>query len=332
VPLSFIARNAAMRIVSLLSSATEIVCELGLADQLLAVSHECDFPDAMRDKPRSTFSNVDSLRSSLSIDDQVKSLLAENRPLYEIEKALVRDLRPDLLITQSQCDVCAIKYTDVLDFVAASPELRFTQVLSLNPASLDEVFADVLRIGAAAGAQTAAAKKVADYQTRVNAVRAKTTTLSPHERPRVACIEWTEPLMIAGNWTPQLLAWAGAKIDLTGFDELSSPGDHSRYITWDELLRYDPDVVIMAPCGFDLPRTLQEAQTLTHRSEWKQLSAVRNNRVFAVDGNAYLNRSGPRLVESLEIVAHLLHPQLIPAPQSLLSSLHDFCKLCADEA
>ena len=301
--------HSPQRIVSLLSSATEILCELGLAGRVVAVSHECDHPPDVLEKPRVTVAHVDSARDSGAIDRQVKQLSAAGAALYDIDRDRLRELAPDLIITQAQCDVCAVKLDDVLEFTANEPRLRGTEVIALNPASLVDVFADISKIGEATGRTDQAARLVAALEARVDRVRSKTAALVDAQRPRVACMEWIEPLMLAANWTPQLIAWAGGRAGL------AAAGAHSVCHGWDEVCAYDPEVVIVAPCGFDLDRTVSEAESIAARSGWHDLAAVRNDRIFAVDGNAYLNRSGPRLVDSLEIVAHLLHPQTF-APAS----------------
>lgn len=293
-----------MRIVSLLSSATEMLFALGLGAQVHAVSHECDFPPAVKTLPRATRSRIDSAQSSQAIDEQVKSLVARGDPLYEIDELLLRSLQPDLIITQAQCDVCAIKLADVLRFRDQAPELARTKVLPLNPNSLDDVLQDIERVAAATQTAAVAATILQDYRQRIEAVVSRTSALPAAARPRVLCIEWIEPLMPAGNWTPQLIEFAG------GTSGLATPSSHSHYASWQEVSEFDPQVILVAPCGFDLPRALLEAAALPQVSGWAQLSAVKTGRVFAIDGNALLNRSGPRLVESLELLARLIHPEL----------------------
>ncbi|WP_425617636.1 cobalamin-binding protein [Anatilimnocola sp. NA78] len=293
-----------MRIVSLLSSATEMLFALGRGDQVLAVSHECDWPAAALQLPQATRSRIDSRQTSDAIDAQVKHLLASGEPLYELDVTLLRELRPDCLITQAQCDVCAIRLADVLRLKEDFPELRHARVVPLNPLSLDDVLCDIQRVGHAVGATTQAAALIGEYRRRISAVTSRTKTLGSEDRPRVLCIEWIAPLMPAGNWTPELISLAG------GESGLATAGQHSRYATWDEVAAFDPQVILIAPCGFDLPRTLKEAEQLASIPGWAQLAAVRSGRVFAIDGNALLNRSGPRLIESLELLAQLLHPEM----------------------
>ncbi|WP_254507233.1 cobalamin-binding protein [Anatilimnocola floriformis] len=293
-----------MRIVSLISSATEMLFALGLGAQVLAVSHECDWPPSANQLPRATRSRIDSAQSSQAIDEQVKQLLARGEPLYEIDEPLLRQLAPHLIITQAQCDVCAIRLADVLRLQSEAPELQHTRVLPLNPTSLEGVLADIARIGVATN--TESAELIAGYRQRIATIVDRTASLTVAQRPRVLCIEWIEPLMPAGNWTPQLIEMAG------GVSGLAVAGEHSRYSTWEEVAAFAPEIILVAPCGFDLPRTLSEAERLPRVPGWQQLPAVQHRRVFAIDGNALLNRSGPRLVESLELLAHLIQPQFFP--------------------
>jgi iron complex transport system substrate-binding protein len=277
---------------------------VGAGDRVVAVSHECDFPADVADKPRATCSNIDARLASGEIDAQVKQMLSAGEPLYGIDRQALERLAPDLIVTQAQCDVCAVRYDDVLGLVERCGALRDTAVLALNPQTLGDILADVQRVGDAAGASAAARDYAASLRSRIDRVHRSTAAA---RAVRVACIEWIEPLMLAANWMPELIRLAG------GDDALSRPG-HSGYSSWDEVRRYDPEVIVVMPCGFDLERTLAEAQALHSVSGWRELSAVRTDRVYAVDGNAYFNRSGPRIVDSLEILAHLLHGQLVPPP------------------
>lgn len=292
------------RIASLLSSATEMLYGLGLGEQVVGVSHECDFPPDVRHKPRLTFTRIAVEAASGDIDRQVRELSAAGQPLYEIDVERLAALEPDLIVTQAQCDVCAVRYEDVLAAVRDTPALRGTRVVPLNPATLDDIFADIARLGAATGYEAAAQQLLARLRQRVAAVQQRTAALTDAQRPRVGCIEWIEPLMVAANWTPQLVELAG------GRQSLAEAGRHSGYTAWDELLAMDPEVLVVMPCGFDLPRTIAESATLTSKPGWRDMSAVRASRVLAVDGNAYFNRSGPRIVDSLEILARLVQPGL----------------------
>jgi iron complex transport system substrate-binding protein len=300
------------RIASLLSSATEMLYGVGLGDRVVAVSHECDYPAEVAAKPRATFSRIDSAANSRAIDDQVRSLVNRGEALYGIDTGLLETLAPDLIVTQAQCDVCAVRYEDVVSAVTQSPKLYGRPVLALNPSSLADVLADIRRVAEAAGVPAAGEHYVAQLQARVTAVRQRTARIPAALRPRVACIEWIDPPFLAANWMPQLIGWAGG--DDGG---LTRQGEHSIAVRWEDVAAFDPQVIVVLPCGFDLPRTVAEARRLPGFAGWQALTAVRTGRVYAADGNAYFNRSGPRLVESLEILAHLFHPERHPAPTGL---------------
>lgn len=295
-----------MRIISLLSSATEMLFALGLGRQVVAVSHECDWPPEVKLLPPATKSNVDSSQPSDVIDRQVKALLAAGETLYQVDRDVVEYLQPDLIVTQSQCDVCAVRHADVLRMVGDSAVLKNTRVVDLNPSSLKEVLADIRKVGEAAGVGCSAEEYIDSLRDRIDAVSARVVDAP---RPRVAIVEWCEPLMLAGNWMPDLVQRAG------GENLITRAGEHSPYVEWNDFVAANPDVVIVAPCGFDLARSRIESQSLLRRPEFANLKAVRNERAFVVDGNAYFNRSGPRLVESLEILGYLLHPSRVPPPR-----------------
>lgn len=297
-----------MQIVSLISAATEMLFAIGLDSQVVGISHECDWPPKCKSLPRVTRSRVNSLASSGAIDAEVKSMLVAGGGLYEVDAELLASLRPDLIVTQTQCDICAVRYEDVVEVVKHSGRFEQTQILPLNPGCLADVFDDMRRIGIAAGVAHDADRAVADLQRRINQVQAQTAKLAIVNRTRVAVIEWIEPLMLAGNWVPELVEIAG------GLCELTPRGQHSQYHDWDDIFRYDPQAIVICPCGFDLPRANVEARSLSHRPGWSEMSAVKHGRVFVVDGNAYFNRPGPRLVDSVELMASLLHPSLHESP------------------
>lgn len=290
------------RIASLLAGGTEIVCGLGLADRLVAISHECDFPVDVLDRPRVTRARIDDRAPSGDIDRQVRDAMADGLPLYEIDADRLAALRPDLVVTQSQCEVCAIDEKDVRAVLASNDAFSDTTLVSLNPTTLDAIFADIIAVGRAADCTAAADEYVVKLRRRVDSVREATRDVADDDRPRVACIEWIDPVMVAANWMPNLIELAGARCDLT------RAGDRSAYTSWPDVLADDPDVIIVMPCGFDLSRAIEESATLRCMPGWADLAAVRTGRVFAVDGNAYFNRSGPRIVDSLEILATLIHP------------------------
>lgn len=288
------------RIVSLVPSATEIVAALGLVDRLVGRSHECDWPPAVRKLPVCTAPAFDPHGSSAEIDRRVKDRLREALSIYRIDDDLLGALRPDAILTQAQCEVCAVSLPKVERSVrhrlAAS-----TRVVSLEPRRLEDVWDDVERVGAVLGEAERGALLASSLRSRVDAIATHAARLP--ERPTVACIEWLDPPMAAGNWVPELVELAG------GVNLFGAAGEHSPWLTWEEVVAADPAVVLLLPCGFDIPRTLAELPVLSDRPGWTSLRAVREGRVVAADGNAYFNRPGPRLVESLEILAEVLHPE-----------------------
>jgi iron complex transport system substrate-binding protein len=295
-------QGAFVRIASLISAGTEMLFALGLGEQVVAVSHECDWPAECKRLPRVTRSNVNSAAASGVIDCQVCDLMAAGKPLYEIDAVRLAELRPDLIVTQAQCDVCAVRYADVLEVVGTQPALHGACVFALNPQSLADVLNDLQRIAAAANVQGRGEQVVAELRLRIERVRDKSAKIPRTDWPRVAIIEWTEPLMLAGNWVPELVELAGGRCELT------KAGEHSRCYQWEELLKFDPQAIVVCPCGFDLARARLETEELSRRPGWQAITAVKMGRVFPLDGNAYFNRPGPRFVESLERLSELLHP------------------------
>lgn len=291
------------RIVSLLSSATEILFGIGVGERVVGIGHECDWPREATNRLRVTRSWIDSERPSCEVDKEVRERLAAGLPLYEVDVERLARLAPDLIVTQAQCDVCAVRYDDVIALVEGTPSLQGTRVVALAPQSLADIFSDIRRIGEATAAQTAAESYLAGLTQRVEFIQQKSARLP---RRKTICIEWTEPLMLAANWTPTLIEIAGGHAGLVQADA------HSTYADWQQVVEYDPEAVIISPCGFDLARSRKEAASLVQLPGWAGLSAVREGRVYLVDGNAYLNRSGPRIVDSLEILAHAIHPEVFP--------------------
>lgn len=313
--------KAPRRIASLLASATELLYGLGLGERVVAISHECDYPPGATDKPRVTKTRVAASATSREIDEQVRAMAGGGEPLYELDTDRLAELAPDLIVTQAQCDVCAVRYQDVLDAVAAHDGLRGTQVVALNPLRLADILDDILRVGQAAGVADAARHYVASLQERIDRVRDTGKAIAPQSQPRVAALEWIEPPMLAANWMPELITLAGGRVPR------DDAGQHSTYATWDDVVNYRPEVVVVMPCGFDLRRTVDEAAVLFDLPGWSDLPAVRDGRVFAVDANAYFNRSGPRIVDSLEILAHLIHPEVFGPPASVPEPRHVWCRL-----
>jgi iron complex transport system substrate-binding protein len=296
-----------MRVVSLLASASEMIVALGCIDQLVARSHECDYPSDVLSLPVVSRVQIDVETSSAHIDQQIKRLsqsaiVTENAALkalsiYAIDVALLQDLRPEVIITQTQCEVCAVSERDVMQAVEQLTGLQ-PRIVALAPYRLDDVWEDVVRVGQALRRRAQAERLVQRYKERLTNLNK--VSVHQGEKPRLAVLEWLDPLMGAGNWIPELVAMAG------GDHIFGEIGQHSPWISWEELLAVDPDVLVLAPCGFTLERTLQDIPLLKRHPLWQSLQAVKNGRVFVVDGNAYINRSGPRLVESAEILSRLL--------------------------
>jgi iron complex transport system substrate-binding protein len=290
------------RIASLLPAATEIVAALGLVDRLVARSHECDEPPAVATLPAVTATRIDPGAPSRAIHEQVGQAVAADG-LFTLDVDTLAALAPDLILTQAACDVCALPADRVEAVVRKSATA--VRVLALSPTRLDDLWRDILAVGAATGTLGRARELVARLRARCHSVASRTATLArgrPEALPRVAMIEWLDPPMAAGNWVPELVRLAG------GDDVLGRPGSHSHWITWDDVVRADADVVLLAPCGFTLDRVVAEAAAPAVRPHLKSLRAARAGRLFAVDGHHLLNRPGPRLVESLEVLAELLWP------------------------
>ncbi len=305
--------DAPRRIASLLAGATEVLFGLGLGSRVVAVSHECDWPPEVAHLPRVTWSRVDGEQPSGAIDEQVRASYSSGDSLYEIDGPALARLAPELIVTQAQCDVCAVRYEDVVRLVANEPSLAAARVVALNPATLDDILADVERVGRAAGAVDSANRYVAELRQRIAHIADATAPINEDDRPRVAVIEWIEPLMLASNWTPGLIDLAGGRHGLV------QHGMHSTCTSPADLVAFDPQVLVVSPCGFDLPRTLRETPALTRLPGWDRISAVKSGRLYAVDGNALFNRSGPRMVETLELLTHLIHPDRCEPPASLCS-------------
>lgn len=287
------------RIVSLIASATEIVCALGFEDQLVGRSHECDYPPGVKRLPVCTAAKLNIHKSSAEIDRQVKSLVEKALAVYDVDAALLERLEPDVIVTQSQCEVCAVSLRDVERAVCSWLQ-RCPRIVSLKPDALVDVWRDIADVAGALGAYDRGVELVERLQSRMNPLAEKARALT--EQPRVACIEWVEPLMAAGNWVPEL-------VELAGGDNLfGTAGKHAPWMTWEQLSAADPDVIVFMPCGYDLARTRQDVPLLEAKPGWGELKAVRTGRVFVTDGNQYFNRPGPRLVESLEMLAEILHP------------------------
>jgi len=287
------------RIVSLIASATEIVCALGFEKQLVGRSHECDYPASIRHLPICTAPKFNVDGGSREIDERVKVTLQESVSVYHVDAAQLQALRPNVLVTQSQCDVCAVSLRDVEQAVCTWGEAR-PHIVSLAPNALADVWTDIRQVAAALNVPERGEQLIEQLQQRMACIADRARDLP--RKPTVACIEWIDPLMAAGNWMPELVDLAG------GTNLFGQAGKHSPWMTWEQLCASDPDVMVVLPCGFDLARTRSEMPALSDKPEWPRLKAVREQRVYVTDGNQFFNRPGPRLVESLEILAEGFHP------------------------
>jgi iron complex transport system substrate-binding protein len=291
----------APRIVSLLPSATEIVAALGFADALVGRSHECDYPEEVADLPVCTEPKLDPAGSSEEIHRSVSALLAQTLSVYRVDARRLRELEPTHLVTQVQCEVCAVSLEEVEKALAdwASSQAR-PRLTALNPASLSDVLEDIWRVAAALGAPERGARLAARLRERMARIA---EAAAPLAKPRVATIEWLSPLMAAGNWMPELVEMAG------GENVFGTAGAHSPWLSWDALRECDPEVLVVFPCGFPLERVEREIGLLTSLPGFRELSAAAAGRVYLAEANQYFNRPGPRLAETLEILAEILHPE-----------------------
>ncbi len=290
-----------MRIVSLIASATEMVHALGLGEFQVGRSHECDYPpEAIAKLPVCTEPKFDISGDSREIDQRVKATLADAVSVYRVFDDVLERLEPTHIVTQTQCEVCAVSLRDVERALGARYGSR-PQVVALEPNSLEEIRNDILRLAQACRVDQRGLALIESMEDRMDAIAARAR--ASRRSPRVAAIEWQEPLMAAGNWVPELIHKLGAE-NLFG-----AAGAHSPWMQWDDLVAADPDTIVCMPCGYDLKKTRAEMHWLTGRAGWSELRAVREGRVFLADGNQYMNRPGPRVVESLEILAEVLYPE-----------------------
>jgi len=292
------------RVVSLIASATEIVAALGYESRLVGRSHSCDFPPMVESLPVCTEARIDLNGNSLEIDTRVRDAVRDAFSIYRVFQDQLDELSPTLIITQTQCEVCAVNLREVEETVCNLISTR-PQIVALEPMVLDDLWGDIRKVAAALDDETAGELLIQQLQQRTQHLRQQQW----NHCPTVACIEWLEPLMIAANWVPELVELAG------GEAVLGKEGDHSTYLTWESLLTSDPEVIVIMPCGFGIQRTLSEINTLTDQPHWNSLRAVQNGEVYVTDGHHLFNRSGPRLIDSAEILREILHPETAPAAQ-----------------
>ncbi len=290
-----------LRIVSLIASSSEIVCALGLRDKMVGRSHECDYPDSVLQLPVCTGPRFSTSGSSYMIDEQVRKVLQDTLSVYRVDTDLLEELKPSHIITQSQCEVCAVSIKDLeaaaCDLLSSKP-----QIISLEPNCLLDIYEDIKKVGTALGVESRSDALIAELKASIKIIDEKCN--SAPNRPRVALIEWIDPLMAAGNWMPELVKMAGAD------NIFGESGKHAPVMSWKELALADPDIIIVAPCGFGIKQTLEEMPSLVGRSGWADLKSVKSKQVYLADGNQYFNRPGPRVLDSLEIMAEMIHPEL----------------------
>jgi iron complex transport system substrate-binding protein len=290
--------SVGVRIVSLVPHATELLFALGVGSEVIAVTHECDHPAEATLLPQVTRDVLPAELSAIDIDRAVRQRTKRGEAIYELDSALLRDLAPDLIVTQALCPVCAVSYSDVVELAEEMPSQPY--VIALDPKTLGEALGDVRTLAQATERRDRGVELIRDAATRIDRVR---LAVRAQDRPRVAALEWLDPVFVAGHWTPQLIEIAG------GEDVLGFPGEPSQQTTWETVAAARPDVVLIMPCGYDARRAREEA--LTHAG---RLASVANARVVAVNASAYFSRPGPRLVDGLELLAHALHPERVPDP------------------
>ena len=293
--------SAPQRIVSFLPSATEMVCALGLGDLLVGITHECDYPAEVRGRSI-VVRNVLPLESmsERETDVAVTARLRAGESLYQIDEKLLQELQPDLILTQNLCQVCAPSGNEVTQTLALLPHKP--EILWLTPTSLAEIDQNIRDLGPATGSSKRAEELISAGRARLEKIEDATRDLSG--RPRVFCMEWLDPIYCSGHWVPEMVRIAG------GVDQLGREGTDSVRISWDDVLNWAPEVLVVMPCGFNLRKVIELAPQLSNRPGWFDLPAVRNHQVYAVNANSYFARPGPRVIEGTELLAHLLHPEL----------------------
>ena len=295
--------NNFIKIVTLIPSATEIVAFLGLKHSIIGRSHECDYPHGLNHVAKLTSPKINVDGTSKEIDKQINTILENSLSVYKVDVPKLKELNPDYIITQAHCEVCAVSFSEVENIVSKNLN-KNTKIISLQPNSLKDVFDDIKRVAKELNIENKINNKIIkDLKERIEKIKETVNTVK--NKPSVACIEWIDPLMMAGNWIPEMVGIAG------GINILGKTGKDSHWIKFNEILKEDPEIIIFLPCGFNIEKTQNELQSfLKQNTEWKSLKAFKNKKFFVADGNQFFNRPGPRLVESLEIFAEIMHPNL----------------------
>lgn len=299
-----------MKIDSLLPSCTEIAYALGLGDDIVGVSHECDFPEQAKSKPVLTKTRINPHKRSYEIDKDVLNIVKQGLSVYDIYENKLKELNPDIVLTQDQCEVCAVSLKDVQ--LVINKYVCHAKIVSLKPEVLTDILNDIQTIGKETHKEEEAEDLIKNLKNRIDYIRNKTKLV---KKLKVCVIEWIEPIMIAGNWIPEMIKIAG------GINLISEHGKHSKKINLKQILEHQPDKIIIAPCGFKIYQTMNDIDFLIENPEWNQLNAVKNNEVYIIDGNAYLNRPSQRIVDTLEIMASIIHPELFIEKRELAFKL-----------
>ena len=287
------------KIVSLLPSCTEIICKLGYSENLVGISHECDYPNSISGLPVLTKARLSSEGNSIEIHQCVSDLLQKGLSVYDVDASLLKSLSPDIIVTQAQCEACAVSL-DQVKWIVSNWTRNKTEIISLEPNNLNEVWHGFDIIANAIDAPQSYSILKTEINERFKLLKDKLN--ETRKKPTILCIEWIEPIMVAANWVPELVGIAG------GRNVMSVSGEDSNFCSWDEVEKTNPDIIIMMPCGFEIKRTLEDLHYLQKREGWQELKAVKENKVYVVDGNQYFNRPGPRLVDSAEILAEIINP------------------------
>ncbi|MBI2108368.1 cobalamin-binding protein [Candidatus Woesearchaeota archaeon] len=296
-----------MKIASLLPSTTEIAFALGSKDEIVGVSHECDFPEEAKTKPILTKSRIYPFKRSDEIDKDVAEIAKSGLSVYDIDANKLKELQPDIILTQDQCEVCAVSLKDVEKAVDKS--ICNAKIISLKPETLSDILNDIKTIGIAINKEKEALNLIKNLNIRIDNIKNKIKNIN--NKPKVCCIEWLEPVIVSGNWVPELIEIAG------GTNIISSPGKHSPKIELKRILEEQPAKIVIAPCGFRVYQTMNDINLLALKPEWRKLNAVKNNEVYVVDGNSYFNRPSHRIVDSLEVLASVIHPGLFNEKRDL---------------
>ena len=291
------------KIVTLIPSATEIVAFLGQKNSIIGRSHECDYPQGLSHVAKLTSPKINVNGSSGEIDKQINTILENSLSVYKVDVEKLKELNPDYIITQAQCEVCAVSFSEVENIVNQNLN-KNTKIISLQPNTLNDVFNDIKKVAKELNLENKINKKLIN-NLDIRLKKIKETTSKQKIKPKVACIEWIDPLMIAGNWIPEMVDIAG------GANILGKSGNNSHWIKFDEIIKQDPEIIIFLPCGFDIKKTKEELYSLLKKNHnWQNLKAFKNKKLFIADGNQFFNRPGPRLIESLEIFAEIIQPKI----------------------